>query len=55
MSYWGVHDVDRMLAETCRDGCLPKGSAGGFKVEVTSVVTEDAITEIEEAYRQSEL
>ena len=55
VSYWGVHDVDRMLAETCREGCLPKGNAGGFKVEVTSVVTDDAIEEIGEVYCQSEL
>ena len=55
VSYWGKHDVDRMLAETCREGCLPKSNAGGFKVEVTSVVTDDAIAEIEEAYCQSEL
>ena len=55
VSYWGVHDVDRMLAETCREGCLPKSNAGGFKVEVTSVVTDNAVAEIEEAYCQSEL
>ena len=55
VSYWGVHDVDRMLAETCQEGCLPKGNAGGFKVEVKSVVADDAIAEIEEVYCQSEL
>ena len=53
--YWGVHDIDRMLAETCREGFLPTGNAGEFKVEVTSVVTDDAIAEIEETYCQSEL
>ena len=55
VSYWGVHDIDRMLAELCREGFLPKGNAGGFKVEVKSVVTDDAIEEIREAYCQSEL
>ena len=54
-NYFDVADVDRMIAETCREGFLPAGNAGGFKVEVKSVVTDDAIAEIGEAYCQSEL
>jgi hypothetical protein len=44
-----------MIANACREGCLPAKGNGGFKVEVKSVVTDDAIEEIEEANRGSEL
>ena len=54
-NYFDVAGVERMIAEPCREGFLPAGNAGGFKVEVKSVVTDDAIAEIEEAYCQSEL
>jgi len=54
-NYFDQRDVDRMIAKPCREGFLPEGSAGGFHVDVTAVVTDDAIAEIEEAYRGSEL
>jgi hypothetical protein len=54
-NYFDERAVDRMIAESCREGCLPTGKAGGFHVDVTAVVTDDAIAEIEEAYRGSEL
>ena len=57
VSYWGVHDIQRMLDEnTCREGCLPAKGNGGLKVDgIKSVVTDDAIEEVREAYCQSEL
>lgn len=54
-NYFDQRDIDRMIAKPCRESCLPEGKAGGFKIDVTAVVTDDAIAEIEEAYRGSEL
>ena len=56
VSYWGVHDIDRMTANTFREGCLPAEGNGGMKVEgIVSVITDDAIEEVREAYCQSEM
>lgn len=56
VTYFDVSQVERWLANACREGCLPAGNAGGYKVEgVVSVVTADAVAEIQEAYCQSEL
>ncbi|MHB9044362.1 MAG: hypothetical protein ACYC35_00330 [Pirellulales bacterium] len=56
VSYWGVHDIDRMTANTLREGCLPTTGSGGMKITgVKSVVTADAIEEIREAYCQAEM
>ena len=54
-NYFSVAAVERMIAQPCRKHFLPEGTAGGFHVEVTAVVTDDAVAEIEEAYRQCEL
>ena len=50
-NYFDVADVERMIAQPCRKHFLPEGTAGGFQVDVIAVVTDDAIAEIEEAYR----
>lgn len=56
VSYWDVHDIDRMVANTCREGCLPAVGHGGYNVDgIVSVTTDDAIEEAEEAHCQSEL
>ena len=54
-NYFDVADVERMIAQPCRKYFLPEGAAGGFHVDVSAVVTDDAVAEIEEAYRGSEL
>lgn len=54
--YFGVHEIDRILEHTCREGFLPAEGNGGMKVEgIESVVTDDAIEEVREAYCRSEL
>ena len=55
VGYFDVADVERMIANPCREGCLPVEKTGGFKVEVSSVVTADAVEEIREAYCQNEM
>jgi hypothetical protein len=55
-SYFDVAAVDRMVANKCREHFLPFEKSGGFKVEgIKSVVTDDAVVEIQEAYQGSEL
>lgn len=55
VSYWDKSDIDRMLANPCREGCLPNGRNGGFALTgIVSVTTEDAIEEAREAYQASE-
>lgn len=55
VSYWGTHDIECMIANACREGCLPAKGNGGYKIDVVSVVTDDAIAELEEANQGSEL
>jgi hypothetical protein len=55
VTYWDKCDVDRMLANTCREGFLPIGSSGGFTLSgIAAVTTEDAIEEARESYQASE-
>jgi hypothetical protein len=54
-NYFDKRSVDRMIAEPCRKGFLPAGNGAGFHIDVVSVVTDDALAEIEEAYQGSEL
>lgn len=55
VSYWDKSDIDRMLANPCREGFLPNEGNGGFALTgVVSVTTEDAIEEAREAYQSSE-
>lgn len=53
-NYYDVANIDRILTNECRPGFLPETS-GGYKIEVSAVVSDDAIAEVEEAYCQSEL
>jgi hypothetical protein len=57
VSYWGSHDVDRMLENKCWEGLLPANDneSGGFKLSgIRSVTTKTAIEEALEAYQRSE-
>ncbi len=54
-NYYNVSDVDRMIANACRPGFLPTVKSGGYKLEVVSVVTDDAIEEAREVQRTSSL
>lgn len=55
VSYWDKSDIDRMLANSCREGFLPKGDSGGFALTgIVAVTTEDAIEEARESYQASE-
>jgi hypothetical protein len=55
VTYWGVHDIDRMLECPCREGYLPEGMAGGFHLTgIHSVTTDDAIEEAQEGYACAE-
>lgn len=55
VSYWDRTDIDRMLVNDCREGCLPKGSSGGFALTgIASVTTKDALEEARESYQASE-
>jgi len=55
VKYVGVRGVDRMLSEEIHAGFPPKGSAGGYKTEVTAVVTDDAVEELREYNRMCQL
>ena len=55
VSYWDRWDIDRMLANACREGFLPTEATGGFAlIGVVSVTTADAIEETRESYQASE-
>lgn len=55
VSYWNRWDIDRMLANACREGFLPTERSGGFALTgIVSVTTEEAIEEAREAYQASE-
>jgi len=55
VTYWDKADVDRMLTNQCRDGCLPAEGNGGFALTgIVSVTTEDAFEEARESYHASE-
>lgn len=55
-SYAHVHDVDRTLELGIKQRFLPpKGKSGGYKLEVNSVRTEDAIKEAQEIWTTSTL
>jgi hypothetical protein len=55
VSYWEKFDIDRMLANQCREGFLPLKVNGGFSLtRIHSVTTEDAIEEARESYHASE-
>lgn len=55
VSYWDKCDIDRMLANSCREGFLPTEGGGGFALTgIVSVTTEDAIEEARESYQASE-
>jgi hypothetical protein len=55
VTYWDKSDVDRMLANSCREGFLPTEDSGGFALTgIVSVTTEDAIEEARESYQASE-
>ena len=55
VSYWDKFDIDRMLANRCREGFLPNEGNGGFALAgIVSVTTEDAIEEARESYQASE-
>ena len=54
-TYWDKADIDRVLANACREGCLPLDTSGGFALTgVVSVTTEDSIEEARESYQASE-
>ncbi len=55
IKYFGVAEIDRMIANPCKEGCFPTGKSGGFHLDVVSVVTDDAVAEIQEWNCQSEL
>jgi hypothetical protein len=55
VSYWDRFDIDRILANPCREGLLPNDGNGGFALTgIVSVTTEDAIEEARESYQASE-
>lgn len=55
VTYWDKADIDRMLANSCRDGFLPIEGSGGFALTgIKSVTTDDAIEEARESYQASE-
>ena len=55
VSYWDRWDIDRMLANACREGFLPTDESGGFALTgIMSVTTSDAIEEARESYQSSE-
>jgi hypothetical protein len=53
--YFGVGEITRILENVCQEGWLPKEGSGGYKTDVVSVTTDDAIGEIQEAYHTSTL
>lgn len=55
VSYFGARNVERMIADECLEGCLPRGSSGGMKITgIISVTTDDAVGEFREAYCRQE-
>ena len=55
VSYWDRWDIDRMLANACRDGFLPNEDSGGFALTgIVLVTAKDAIEEARESYQASE-
>lgn len=55
VSYWDRFDIDRILANPCREGFLPHEGNGGFAMTgIVSITTEDAIEEARESYQASE-
>jgi len=57
VTYWGVHDIDRMLETEIREGCLPPdGKNGGYRLQgIVAVTYEDAVEEAREAHHASSL
>jgi hypothetical protein len=54
VSYFDCHDIDRILKNVCKEGCLPKGN-GGFQLEgIAAVTTDTAIEKAIESYRMAE-
>ena len=55
VTYWDKADIDRMLANICREGFLPTENSGGFTLTgIVSVTTGDAIEEARDAYQANE-
>lgn len=57
VTYWGVHDIDRMLETEIREGCLPpEGKNGGYRLRgIVAVTDEGAFEEAREAHNSSSL
>ena len=57
VTYWGAHDIDRMLETEIKEGCLPpKGKHGGYCLRgIIAMTYEDAIEEAREAHHGSSL
>lgn len=57
VTYWGAHDIDRMLETEIKVGCLPpEGKHGGYRLQrIVAVTYEDAIEEAREAHHGSSL
>ena len=57
VSYWDVHDIDRMLETGIKEGFLPpEGKHGGYKLDgIESVTPDDAYEEVRESYSRCEL
>jgi len=55
VSYFGAPEIDQILDTPFREGFLPKEGNAGMQVsDLTSVIADDAIEEVREAYCQSE-
>ena len=57
VTYWGVHDINRMLETEIRAGFLPtEGRNGGYRLRgIVAVSYEDSIEEAREAHNSSSL
>lgn len=57
VTYWGAHDIDRMLETEIKEGCLPpEGKHGGYRLTgIEAVTCEDALEEARESHHSSSL
>jgi hypothetical protein len=55
VKYMNMSDVDRLVANECREGFYPDGKGGGFKFETGEVATADAIAEVQDTWNTSTL